>query len=93
MYDDVSLVVRDVIVAWGKVKCLVEKVLADGGVELYDVEANKAVMLFVFNSFKPLDPEDGVFPLVEFGCSRDFAVDSVEGYFADFAYLGFSRVD
>ena len=27
--------------------------MADGGVEFYDVEANKAVMLFVFNSFKP----------------------------------------
>ena len=50
-------------------------------------------MLFVFNSFKPLDHGGGVFPLVEFGCSRDFAVDSVEGYFADFAYLGFNRVD
>ena len=93
MYDDVSFVVRDIVVGWGKVECLVEKVLADGGVEFYDVEANKAVMLFVFNSFKPFDHGGGVFLLVEFGCSRDFAVDSVEGYFADFAYLGFSRVD
>ena len=93
MYDDVSFVVCDVVVGWGKVKCFVEKVLADGGVEFYDVEANKAVMLFVFNSFKPLDHGGGVFPLVEFGCSRDFAVGSVEGYFADSAYLGFSRVD
>ena len=50
-------------------------------------------MLFVFNSFKPLYNGGGVFPLAEFGCSRDFAVDSVEGYVADFAYLGFSRVD
>ena len=67
--------------------------MADGGVDFYDVRGNKAVMLFVFNSFKPLDHGGGVFPLVEFGCSRDFAVDSVEGYFADSAYLGFSRVD
>ena len=52
-----------------------------------------AVMLFVFKSFKPLDHGGGVFPLVEFGCSRDFVVDSVEGYLADFAYFGFSRVD
>ena len=74
-------------------KCLVEKVLADGEVEFYDVEANKAVMLFVFNSFKPLDHGGRVFPLVEFGCSRDFVVDSVEGYLADFAYFGFSRID
>ena len=66
--------------------------MADGGVEFYDVEANKAVM-FVFNSVKPLDHGSGVFPLVEFGCSRDFVVDSVEGYLADFAYFGFSRVD
>ena len=50
-------------------------------------------MLFVFNSFKPLNHGGGVFLLVEFGCSRDVAVDSVEGYFADFAYLGFSRID
>ena len=67
--------------------------MADGGVEFYDVEANKAVMLFVFNSFKLLDHGGGVFPLVEFGCSRDFVVDSVEGYFADFAYFGFCRFD
>ena len=26
-----------------------------------------------------------VFPLIEFGCSRDFAVDSVEDCFADSA--------
>ena len=61
--------------------------MADGGVESRDVEANKAIMLFVFNSFKPLNHGGGGFPLVEFGCTRDFAVDSVEGYFADFAYL------
>ena len=68
--------------------------MADGGVEFNYVAANKAVMLLiVFNSFKPVDLGGGVFPLVEFGCSRDFAVDSVEGYFADFAYLRFSRVD
>ena len=45
--------------------------MADGGVEFYDVQGNKAVMLFLFNSFKPLDHGGGVFPLVEFGCSRD----------------------
>ena len=31
--------------------------------------------------------------MVEFGCSRDFAVDSVEDFFADSAYLGFGGVD
>ena len=51
------------------------------------------MVLFVFNSFKPLDHGGGAFPLVEFGCSLDFAVDSVEDFFAYFAYLGLSRVD
>ena len=34
-----------------------------------------------------------LFPLVEFGCSRDFAVDSVEDCFAYTAYLGFGGVN
>ena len=34
-----------------------------------------------------------LFPLVEFGCSRDFAVDSVEDCFAYSAYLGFGGVN
>ena len=67
--------------------------MADGGVEFYDVEANKTVVLFVFNSFKPLDHGGRVFPLVESGYSYDFAVYSLEDFFADFAYLGFSGVD
>ena len=33
------------------------------------------------------------FPLVELGCSHDFAVDSVEDSFADLAYLRFGGVD
>jgi len=53
----------------------------------------KAVVLFVFNSFKLLDHGGRVFPLVEFGWCCDFAVDSVEDFFADFAYLRFSGVD
>ena len=34
-------------------------------------------MLFVFYGFEPLDCGGGVFLLVEFGCSYDFAVDSM----------------
>ena len=44
-------------------------------------------MLLVFYGFEPLDYGGGVFPLVEVGCSYDFAVDSVEDSFADLAYL------
>ena len=67
--------------------------MADGWVELFDVKPNKTVVLFVFNGFKPLDHGYCVFPLIEFGCSRDFAVDSVEDCFADSAYLGFVGVN
>ena len=38
-------------------------------------------MLFVFYGFEPLDCGGGAFPLVELGCSHDFAVDSVEDSF------------
>ena len=51
------------------------------------------LVLFVFNGFKPLDQGCRVFLLVEFGCSRDFAVDSFEDCFADSAYLRFGGVD
>ena len=50
-------------------------------------------LVFVFNDFKPLDHGCCIFQLVEFGCSHDFAVDSIEDRFADFAYLGFGGVD
>ena len=63
--------------------------MTDRGVEFFDVKANKTVVLLVFNGFKLLDHGCCVFPLVEFGCSRDFAVDSVEDCLADSAYLGF----
>ena len=52
--------------------------MADGKVEFYNIGANKTVVLFLFNSFKQLDHGGRVFPLVEFGCFHDFAVDSVE---------------
>ena len=40
MYDDVLFVICDVV-GRGKVKCSVQKVLADGGIEFYEVKANK----------------------------------------------------
>ena len=47
----------------------------------------------LFYGFEPLDCGGGAFPLVEFGCSHDFAVNSVEDSFADLAYLRFGGVD
>ena len=46
-----------------------------------------------FMDLKPVDCGGGAFPLVELGCSHDFAVDSVEDSFADLAYLRFGGVD
>ena len=65
--------------------------MANGGVEFFHVKAN--MVLLVFNGFKPLDHGCYVFPLAEFGCSRDFVVDSVDDCFADSAYLGFGGVN
>jgi len=45
-----------------------------------------------FYGFEPLNCGGGVFPLIELGCSHDFAVDSVEDYFADLSYLRFGGV-
>ena len=39
--------------------------MADGWVELFDVETDEAVLLFVFDRFEPVDYGCGVFPLVE----------------------------
>ena len=89
MYYNVSFVAGDVFIGSSEVEFSAKEVLAYGRVELFDVKANKTVVLFVFNGFEPFDHGCGIFPLVEFRCSRDLAVDSVEDFFADFAYLGF----
>ena len=67
--------------------------MANGWVEVFDVEADEAEMLFVFNRFKPVDYGCGVFPMVEVVFFRDCAVATVKDVFADFAYLGLSGVD
>ena len=69
--------------------------MADGGVELFDVKANRTVVLFVLLMALNHSITDAVFifPLVEFGCSRNFAVDSVEDCFADSTYLRFGGVN
>ena len=67
--------------------------MADGGVELFDVETDEAELLFVFDRFEPVDYGCGVFPLVEVVFFRDCAVNAVEDVFADFAFLGLSGVD
>ena len=67
--------------------------MADRWIELFDVETDKAELLFVFDRFEPVDYGCGVFPLVEVVFFRDCAVDAVEDVFADFAYLGLRGVD
>ena len=46
MYDNVSFVVCHIVVGRGKVQCSVQKVLHDGGVEFYHVQAIKTEVLF-----------------------------------------------
>ena len=67
--------------------------MADGRIELFDVETDEAGVLFVFYGFEPVDYGCSVFPLVEVAFFRDCAVDAVEDLFADFAYLGLRGVD
>ena len=67
--------------------------MADGWIKLFDVETDKAGVLFVFDRFEPVHYGCGVFPLVEVAFFRHCAVDAVEDLFADFAYLGFRGVD
>ena len=61
--------------------------MADGWIELVDVETDEAEVLFVFDRLEPVDYGHGGFLLVEvaFFGSRIF--------FAGFAYLGFHGVD
>ena len=67
--------------------------MADGWIELFDVETDEAGVLFVFDRCEPVDYGCDVFLLVEVAFFRDRAVDVVEGLFADFAYLGLRGVD
>ena len=65
--------------------------MADGCIELFDVETDKAELLSVFGRFEPVDYGCGVFPLVEVVFFRDCAVAAVEDVFADFATPGSPR--
>ena len=67
--------------------------MADGWIELFDVETDEAGVLFVFDRCEPVDYGCDVFPLFEVAFFRNRAVDAVEGLFADFAYLGLRGVD
>ena len=67
--------------------------MADGWIELFDVETDEVELLLVFDRFEPVDYGCGVFPLVEVVFFRDCAVDAVEDVFADFANLGLRGVD
>lgn len=61
--------------------------MADGRIELFDVETDEAEVLFVFGRFEPVDYGCGGFPLV------DVVFFGVKDLFADFAYLGLHGVD
>ena len=61
--------------------------MADGRIELFDVETDEAEVLFVFDRFEPVDDGCGGFPLVE------VAFFWVKDLFADYAYLGLHGVD
>ena len=67
--------------------------MADGWIELFDVETDEAGVLFVFDRCEPVDYGCDVFPFFEVAFFRNRAVDAVEGLFADFAYLGLRGVD
>ena len=62
--------------------------MANGRVELFDVETDEAKNLFVFDRSEPVNYGCGVFPLVKVTFFYDCAVDAVKDLFADFAYLG-----
>ena len=40
------------VVGWSKVEYSVQEALANGGIEFFDVKANKTVVFFCFNGFK-----------------------------------------
>ena len=67
--------------------------MADGWIELFDVETDEAGVLFVFDRCEPVDYGCDVFLFFEVAFFRNRAVDAVEGLFADFAYLGLRGVD
>ena len=50
-------------------------------------------LVFSVSLGEPVNYRCSVFPLVEVACFCDVAVNTVEDAFADFAYLGFRRVD
>ena len=45
--------------------------MADGWIELFDVETDEVELLLVFDRFEPVDYGCGVFPLVEVVFFRD----------------------
>ena len=50
--------------------------MADGWIELFDVETDEVELLLVFDRFEPVDYGCGVFSLVEVVFFRDCAVDA-----------------
>ena len=50
--------------------------MADGWIELFNVETDKAKVLFVVDRFEPVDYGCGVFPLIEAVFFHDCVVDA-----------------
>ena len=55
--------------------------MADGWIELFDVETDEVELLLVFDRFEPVDYGCCAFLLVEVVFFRDCAVDAVEDVF------------
>lgn len=52
---NVSFLCGDVVIVGGEVECFVLEVLADGWIELFDVETDEAELWFVYDRFEPVD--------------------------------------
>ena len=59
MDDNVSFLGGNVVIVGSEVECFAKEVLADGWIELFDVETDEAELLFVFDRFEPVDCDCG----------------------------------
>ena len=83
---NVSFVGVNVVIVGGEVECFVLEVLADGWIELFDVETDETEVLFFFDRFEPVITGVVFFHWLKL-FFRDYAVDTFEDLFAAFAYL------
>ena len=64
-----------------------------GRILFFDVETDKAGVMFIVDGSEPVDNRWGVFPLVEVVFIRNAVVDAVKDLFANFAYFRFCWID